>query len=129
VEHHSNLDTISACWRVPKVIKLLADSPLFLIGLGIGFAIALIGGVIDYLLSLRKGNTQNKSHLPGCMLYVAGALSLLGIIALIVSLVLSGSISPAIILGAGVLSGFYAGFALLLIGYLVVQRFWPTIGR
>jgi purine-cytosine permease-like protein len=113
---------------VPKVIKLQHTS-ILIIGLGIGFAIALIGGLIDYLLSKRKYNSQQTNHLPGCMLYVAGFLGFLGIISIIVSFIMSGSIGPALVLGAGVLGGFYSGFALLIMGYLLVKRFWPDVGR
>lgn len=109
-----------------KVIKLQTDTSLLFIGLGIGFGTALIGGLVDYLLSKRRNNPQKTSYLPGCMFYFAGGLGLLGIISIIVSLIISGSIGPAIVLGAGVLGGFYSGFALAIIFYLVVKRFWPN---
>ena len=112
---------------MPRVIKLQDTSILF-IGLGIGFATALIGGLIDYLISKSKNNSQKTNHLPGCMLYVAGVLGFLGIISIIVSFIMSGSIGPALVLGAGVLGGFYSGFALLIMGYLLVKRFWPDAG-
>lgn len=96
------------------------------IGFGIGISIAVIGGAIDYLLSKRRTNSLRTNNLPGCMLYIAGALGLTGLMAVIVSIIMIGRIGPAIVLGAGVLSGFYVGFALLMILYLVAQRFWPS---
>lgn len=111
-----------------KVINLQLDTSLLFIGFGIGIAIAIIGGIIDYLLSNRERNPQKTNRLPGCMLYVAGILGFLGVISIIVSLIMSRSIGPAVVLGAGVLGGFYSGFSLMIIGYLVVKRFWPHVG-
>ena len=113
---------------MPKVNNLQLNSSLLSIGFGIGIGIAAIGGLVDYLLSARKNNPQKTNRLPGCMLFVAGVLGLLGIISIIVSLIFSGGIAPALALGAGVLGGFYSGFALLIIGYLVIKRFWPNVG-
>ncbi|MFL7837975.1 MAG: hypothetical protein ACK2T4_02135 [Candidatus Promineifilaceae bacterium] len=102
------------------------NSSLLFIGLAIGFGIAGIGGLVDYLLSRRRNNQENANNLPGCMLYFGGILGFLGVIAMIISLVTSHSLSPALLLGAGVLGGFYSGFALLIIGYLLVKRFGPN---
>jgi hypothetical protein len=110
---------------MPKVINLHTDTSLLFTGLLIGTSIALIGGSIDYLISRRRNKLHKTNHLPGCMLYVAGMLGFLGIIAIVLSLIISRSLSPALILGAGVLGGFYAGFTVLMIGYLVIKRFWP----
>ena len=96
------------------------------IGFGIGISIAVIGGAVEYLLSKRKTNSLQANNLPGCMLFVAGALGLTGLIAVVVSIIMIGRIGPALILGAGVLSGFYIGFALLMILYLVAKRFLPS---
>lgn len=111
----------------PKVVKLQTDTSLLFFGLGIGFSIAIIGGLVDYLLSRRENNLQKTNYLPGCMLYIAGVLGLLGIISIITSLILSGGIGPAIMLGAGVLGGFYSGFALLIVLYLAINRLWPHL--
>jgi purine-cytosine permease-like protein len=110
-------------WRMPKVVNLQTDTSLLFIGLAIGASIAIIGGSVDYLISRRRAAYQNTNRLPGCLIYTAGMLGLIGIIAIILSLIISRSIGPAIILGAGVLGGFYAGFTLLMIGYLVFKRF------
>jgi hypothetical protein len=51
---------------------------------------------------------------PSCLLYVTTGLGLAGLVAIIASLWLTGGIRPALLMGAGVLAGFYAGFILLL---------------
>jgi hypothetical protein len=90
----------------PEVFRLQTDGRLFFIGIG------------------TQRNPRRSNHLPGCIMYVAGALGLVGLLAIIISLILIGSVLPAIILGAGVLLGFYSGFALLLLLYLVARQFW-----
>lgn len=105
------------------------DSSLFIIGIAIGLGIAVVGGLIDYWLGRRDQNEGHARLVPGCMVYLAGLLGLVGIVALIISLLLSGSLGPALVLGAGVLGGFYAGFALLLLLYLLVRRFGPDAWR
>ena len=120
----AKLGIISMFWMMPRVVNLQTDNTsLLFIGLAAGATIALIGGSVDYLISRRRAVYQNSNRLPGCMLYTAGLLGLMGIIAIILSLIISRSIGPAIILGAGVLGGVYAGFTLLMIGYLVFKRF------
>ena len=42
-----------------------------------------------------------------------------GLIALITSLVLTGSLGPALVIGGGVLLGFYAGFIVLVVLWFV----------
>lgn len=104
------------------------DTSLFINGLIIGLVIAIIGGAVDYLLGSRVNNLQQTRQLPGCILYIAGTLGFVGLIALFISLILEGSIGTAVILGAGILGGFYAGFAALMLIYLLVNRYWPGIG-
>ncbi len=103
------------------------DTSLFLTGLAVGLGIAVVGAIFEYWLSRSGNNARQTGQLPGCMLYIAGILGLAGFIALIVSFLLRGNILPAITLGAGVLIGFYIGFGVLMILYLVVQRIWPGV--
>jgi hypothetical protein len=100
------------------------DSWLFFAGFAIGLGIAILGGFVDYWLSRRNSNQQQERQVPGCMLYVAGILGLAGAIALIISLIAYGGIGPAVILGAGVLGGFYTGFSLLLMTYFLIFKYW-----
>jgi hypothetical protein len=113
----------------PEVSKLQIDSRLLFIGMAIGFSIAVVGAAVDYWLSRTRHNPRQSQHLPGCMMYVAGALGLAGLLAIIISFILIGSMIPAIILGAGVLTGFYSGFALLLLIYLVATRIRSNTDR
>jgi hypothetical protein len=85
---------------------------LFLIGLAIGITVALAGGLIDYGLHLRR-NREPTFGVPGCLVYVVGGLILVGVVALIASLILTGGVGAALIMGAGVMVGFYSGFILL----------------
>lgn len=101
-----------------------SNSSVFLIGIGIGMSIAVLGAIVDYWLSNRNNTAQQARQLPGCMLYIAGALGLAGGLALVISFIMSGSLAPALVLGAGILSGFYAGFAALILLYLLFNRFW-----
>ena len=55
-------------------------------------------------------------------MYVAGGLALAGIVALVASFLLSGGILPALILGAGVLGGFYVGFSCLFVVWTFLNR-------
>ena len=99
-----------------------ASLSLFLAGGAAGLAVAIVGGFLEYRLSLRSGARGPQQGLPGCLLYVAGGLGLAGIIALGASLLLSGGLLPALILGAGVLGGFYLGFGALFLLWLILDR-------
>lgn len=103
-------------------MSLSPNSTLLLIGTGIGLGIAAIGGFVEYWTSLRSKGNEAQHRLPGCLFYVAGGLALAGIIAIVASFLFNGSIGPALIVGAGVLGGFYIGFVLLFILWLVVER-------
>jgi hypothetical protein len=86
---------------------------LALTGALIGLVIAAVGAAVEYRLHLRPG-APPRSRVPGCLLYVATGLGLAGIVAIIASFVSTGSVWPALMMGAGVLAGFYSGFFLLL---------------
>lgn len=95
---------------------------LFGIGLAVGVVVALVGGLLEYILHLRRNRTP-RFGVPGCLVYVAGGLILAGVVALIASIVLTGRIGPALIMGAGVLCGFYGGFVVLvLLWYTLWER-------
>ncbi len=91
---------------------------LFLIGLAIGAATAALGGVVEFGLHLRR-RREPKFGVPGCLVYTIGGLILAGIVALIVSLIATGSLGPALVMGGGVLVGFYSGFILLVLLWFV----------
>ena len=85
---------------------------LFLIGLAIGGAVAILGGVIDYALHLRR-DREPRFGVPGCLVYTVGGLIVAGIAAIIFSFIRTGGPVPALLMGAGVMVGFYAGFIVL----------------
>jgi len=85
---------------------------LFLIGLAIGTGTAVLGGVVDFVLHLRR-QREPSFGVPGCLVYTIGGLILAGVAAIITSLVMTGSIGPALVIGGGVLLGFYGGFIVL----------------
>ena len=103
-------------------MNLSSNLVLLIIGTGIGLGIAIIGAFSEYWRSFRSSTAKKPYQLPGCMLFVIGGLSMAGIVSLIISFFLIGSIEPALVLGAGVLGGFYVGFGLLFILWLLINR-------
>jgi len=59
------------------------------------------------------------------LLPVGGMLALLGVVALVGSVVRTGSLRPALACAAGVAIGFNAGFVLLFLVYLCLLRRRP----
>lgn len=94
---------------------------LFVIGAGIGFSIAFIGGLIEYWITLRSGANRAR-HQPSCLLFTVGGLAIAGIVAMIASAVINGGIGEALIMGAGVLAGFYAGFIIAFGLWFILER-------
>lgn len=103
------------------------EPSLFTTGLLVGLALAILGAGTEYFLARRRSKAQVSRQMPGCLLYMAGALALAGVVAILGSVILQGSIAPALWLGAGVLGGFYLGFALLFLLYLLVRSVWPSM--
>ncbi len=97
----------------------------FLIGLAIGGGSALLGGLAEYVLHLRR-NGRPRPEVPSCLLYAAGGLVLAGVMALVVSLLATGGLTPALIMGAGVMTGFYSGFILLVGIYFLIEAIRPA---
>jgi hypothetical protein len=93
---------------------------LFLTGLAIGVAVALVGGLVEYGLHLRRQRGP-RFGVPGCLVYTIGGLILAGIVALIVSWFMTGGIGPALVIGLGVMAGFYGGFILLVSLWLLLE--------
>jgi hypothetical protein len=93
---------------------------LFLIGLAIGGAVALAGGLVEYVLHLRR-NREPRFGVPGCLVYVIGGLILAGLVAVVASLILTSRVGPALVMGLGVMAGFYGGFILLVSVWLLLE--------
>ena len=91
---------------------------LFVIGLAIGVGTATLGGVVDFVLHLRR-QREPSFGVPGCLVYTIGGLIVAGVVAIITSLVMTGNIGPALVMGGGVLVGFYTGFILLVVLWFV----------
>jgi hypothetical protein len=99
----------------PNLILLIA-------GTIVGLLIALIGGIAEYWFSFRSDADGEFNRLPGCLLYVIGGLALAGIFSIAFSFLFTGGIRTALILGAGVLGGFYVGFIFLFLLWLLLER-------
>lgn len=104
----------------PRSMTFGSNSSLFLIGLLIGVSVALIGGLVEYVLHLRRSRVP-LSGMPSCLLFTIGGLVLAGIAAIVTSLILTGAIWPALILGVGVMGGFYGTFMLLVGLWLLLE--------
>jgi hypothetical protein len=98
----------------------------FLVGLAIGSGTAFLGGLVEYLLHLRR-NGRPRPGTPSCLLYAAGGLILAGIVASAASLLATGGLRPALIMGAGVMTGFYGGFILLVGLWFLIDAIHPTV--
>ncbi len=99
-----------------------------LIGGLFGFFSAIIAGLIDsQLLSKRRlipdDPISDDSSLGGPMLILAGIInSVVGIISMIISLLVTGSLLSAFFLGAAVLVGFVLGFLLLALVLIIREK-------
>ena len=98
------------------------NGSLFLIGIGIGLSTALIGGLAEYWITLRPAAAESSRKFPSCLLFVTGGLAITGFAAIIVSAILNGGVGEALIVGAGVLSGFYTGFFILFSLWILLDR-------
>ncbi len=94
---------------------------LFLLGLAIGGSVAVLGGLAEYVLHLRRDQSP-FTGVPSCLLYTIGGLALAGVVALGASLVFTGGLVPALYVGAGVLAGFYGGFIIMVSLWLLIDR-------
>jgi len=56
------------------------------------------------------------------LLFVTGGLAITGFAAIIVSAILNGGVGEALIVGVGVLSGFYTGFFILFSLWILLDR-------
>ena len=103
-------------------MSLSPNLELLLIGCGIGLGIAAVGGFTEYWISLRRDEYEGQQRLPGCLFYVVGGLAVAGIMAMATSVLAGKGIMPALIVGAGVLGGFYTGFICLFILWFLINR-------
>lgn len=98
----------------------LSNLTLFLIGVAIGVAVAIAGGLVEYVLHLRR-NREPRFGVPGCLVYMIGGLIVAGGLACIASFLITGGIGAALIMGLGVMAGFYGGFILLVSLWLLLE--------
>lgn len=93
---------------------------LFLIGGGFGLLVAVLGGLVEYRAHLKRPAAERAP--VAWFLIVAGFLCFLGLVAVALSLFFTSTVVPAVIMGAGVGTGFYLGFCTLLGIWLLIQR-------
>lgn len=98
----------------------ISNLTLFLIGTVLGIAVAIVGGLVEYILHLRR-NREPRFGVPGCLVYVVGGLIVAGVLAVIASFIITGGIGAALIMGLGVMAGFYGGFILLVSLWLLLE--------
>lgn len=80
----------------------------FPLGMMIGILGSILGAGIDFIYS--RGN-RRTSPISGFLLLSAGVLNtLIGAAAILISILVTGSVRTALILGLGVLTGFVLGF-------------------
>ncbi len=108
-----------------NVVAETSNLTLFLIGLAIGVAVAVAGGLVEYVLHLRR-DRRPRFGAPGCLVYTIGGLILAGIIAMIVSWVITGGFAAALFTGLGVMAGFYSGFIVLVGLWLFLETLHPV---
>jgi hypothetical protein len=89
-------------------MKLFDLSTPFPLGFVIGILGSILGAGIDYIYS--RGN-RRTTPISGFLLLSAGVLNtFVGGAAILISILVTGSIRTALVLGLGVLSGFVLGF-------------------
>jgi hypothetical protein len=98
-------------------MELDHHASLLVRGAVFGLLAALAGGLADYRLRLRRAEPAQRG--PALLLIVGGLLMLCGLIALVTSLITTGGVRPAVVLGVGVGIGFNLGFVLLVLFYFV----------
>lgn len=92
----------------------------FPLGIVIGVLGSILGAGIDLLISRRSQRTYSTG---GFLLLIAGGFNtLVGAVAILISILVTGSIRTALIIGLGVLTGF-------VIGFLTIAIFWILVGR
>jgi len=80
----------------------------FPLGFVIGILASLLGAAVDLFYSRRKRRTPSTG---GFLLLVGGGINtIVGAISILISVLLTGSIRTALVLGLGVLAGFSLGF-------------------
>lgn len=89
---------------------------LFLSGSLIGLLCSVIATWADY----RRGASGFINNLPGCVLMMTGLLGFTGVISILLSLILTGSVRFALVIGLGVGVGFFTGFLVVFV-LLVVK--------
>jgi hypothetical protein len=87
---------------------------LFIGGLLFGFFSSTMAGIVDSQLLSKRQPADAEFSLGGPLLILIGILnSIIGLISMIISWLVTGSLRSALFLGASVLVGFVLGFLLL----------------
>lgn len=103
-----------------NILAETSNTTFFLIGLAIGVAAALVGGLVEYGLHLRRKG-EPRFGVPGCLVYTIGGFILAGVVAIVASIILTGGVGPALYMGLGVMAGFYGGFIVLVSLWLLLE--------
>jgi len=88
------------------------DWNILLLGAGIGFISAVLGGIIEYQIGSKR--REGEGGLPSCMLLVTGGLGFIGILVTGISWLVGREWGLPLVAGIGVGIGFFLGFIILL---------------
>ena len=102
-------------------MDLATNTGQLLAGAVFGFVVALLGGALDYR-RLRSRDADRATGAPPLIMIAAGLLAFLGLVAFAVSLIVTGGIGPAVVMGIGVGIGFNCGFGVLFLLYMMTRR-------
>ncbi len=94
--------------------------PPFWMGFMVGVTSAVIGSIVEWRLLRRQ--TKDVERVPGCMMLMAGGLGFVGALSILIGLIVR-SLPLVLLLGLGVITGFWLGFILMaIIWYLFVRQ-------
>ena len=94
---------------------------LLLLGVAIGFLGSIAGGLVDFRTARKRDGRGRGFGLP--TLLVAGAINtVVGLVVIVFSLLFTGTLWPALVVGFGVLVGFCLGFLLTAAAWILVFK-------
>lgn len=94
----------------------------FWIGGAMGLVAAFVGALIDFRVTWNRREDAQVRRLPGCMMLVAGVMGGAGVFSILLALFTHQAVR-AILVGLGLIGGFFVGFTILVCLWLLWLRF------